>query len=53
MRKSQAAISSSGSLQIFEQDANRVILAFDEWKAELEQLGESVSSLKKWVDHHG
>ena len=53
MRKSQAAISSSGSLQIFEQDANRVIVAFDEWKAELEQLGESVSSLKKWVDHHG
>lgn len=53
MRKSQAAISSSGSLQIFEQDANRVIVAFDEWKAELEQLGEAVSSLKKWVDHHG
>ncbi len=53
MRKTQSAISSSGSLQIFEQDANRVIVAFDEWKAELEHLGESVSSLKKWIDHHG
>jgi hypothetical protein len=25
----------------------------DEWKKELEQLGESVSELKKWIDHHG
>ena len=27
--------------------------AADEWKKELEQLGESVSELKKWIDHHG
>ena len=53
MRKTQSAISSSGSLQIFEQDANRVMQAADEWKKELEQLGESVSELKKWIDHHG
>lgn len=53
MRKTQAAISSSGSLQIFEQDANRVMQAADEWKKELEHLGESVSELKKWIDHHG
>jgi len=25
----------------------------DEWKKELEHLGESVSELKKWIDHHG
>jgi len=53
MRKTQSAISSSGSLQIFEQDANRVMQAADEWKKELEQLGESVSELKKWIDHNG
>ena len=53
MRKTHSAISSSGSLQIFEQDANRVMQAADEWKKELEQLGESVSELKKWIDHHG
>jgi hypothetical protein len=53
MRKTHSAISSSGSLQIFEQDANRVMPAADEWKKELEQLGESVSELKKWIDHHG
>jgi hypothetical protein len=53
MRKTQSVISSSGSLQIFEQDANRVMQAADEWKKELEQLGESVSELKKWIDHHG
>ena len=53
MRKTHSAISSSGSLQIFEQDANRVMQATDEWKKELEQLGESVSELKKWIDHHG
>lgn len=53
MRKTRTAISSSGSLQIFEQDANRVTQAADEWKTELEQLGESVSGLKKWIDQHG
>ena len=53
MRKTHSAISSSGSLQIFEQDANRVMQSADEWKKELEQLGESVSELKKWIDHHG
>ena len=53
MRNTHSAISSSGSLQIFEQDANRVMQAADEWKKELEQLGESVSELKKWIDHHG
>jgi len=53
MRKTQSAISSSGSLQIFEQDANRVMQSADEWKKELERLGESVSELKKWIDHHG
>ena len=53
MRKTHSAISSSGSLQIFEQDANRVMQAADEWKKELEQLGEAVSELKKWIDHHG
>jgi hypothetical protein len=53
MRKTQSAISSSGSLQIFEQDANRVMQSADEWKKELEHLGESVSELKKWIDHHG
>jgi methyl-accepting chemotaxis protein len=53
MRKTRTAISSSGSLQIFEQDANRVTHAADEWKTELEQLGESVSGLKKWIDQHG
>jgi hypothetical protein len=25
----------------------------DEWKKELEQLGEAVSELKKWIDRHG
>ena len=53
MRKTHSAISSSGSLQIFEQDANRVMQSADEWKKELEQLGEAVSELKKWIDHHG
>jgi len=53
MRKTHSAISSSGSLQIFEQDANRVMQSADEWKKELEHLGESVSELKKWIDHHG
>jgi len=53
MRKTHSAISSSGSLQIFEQDANRVMQAADEWKKELEQLGEAVSELKKWIDRHG
>lgn len=53
MRKTHSAISSSGSLQIFEQDANRVMQAADDWKKELEQLGDSVSELKKWIDHHG
>lgn len=53
MRKTHSAISSSGSLQIFEQDANRVMQSADEWKKELEQLGEVVSELKKWIDHHG
>ena len=53
MRKTHSAISSSGSLQIFEQDANRVMQSADEWKKELEQLGEAVSELKKWIDRHG
>ncbi len=53
MRKNHSAISSSGSLQIFEQDANRVMQSADEWKKELEQLGEAVSELKKWIDRHG
>ena len=53
MRKTHSAISSSSSLQIFEQDAHRVMQSADEWKKELEQLGEAVSELKKWIDRHG
>jgi Cu/Ag efflux pump CusA len=53
MRKTQSTVANSGSLQIFEQDANRVMQAADEWKKELEQLGESFSELKNWIDQRG
>lgn len=53
MRKTQSTVANSGSLQIFEQDAIRVMQAADEWKKELEQLGESFSELKNWIDQRG